>query len=68
MTVNFDDENNILVCQKEYILKLINKFNMKDCKPAHTPVEIKLNLKMGMLTDKNKNKYPYQNASCIYQF
>lgn len=34
---------------------------MKDARPAHTPMETKVNLKKSVLTDVNKNKYPYQN-------
>lgn len=44
--------------QKVYIENLIDKFNMTDCKPACTPMELSLKL------EKNENKddrnYPYQ--------
>lgn len=36
---NFD-ANSITVCQTKYILKVLDRFNMSDCKPRSTPYEM----------------------------
>ena len=61
MSVSFDENKNIILNQRQYIFKLLEKFNMKDAKPARTPMENKVNLERVVLTDCNKRKYPYQN-------
>lgn len=47
----------IIISQKELIKKVINHFNMNQCKPAQIPIQHKLNLK----TTEHKNfKLPYK--------
>lgn len=58
MNVNFDKVNRtVTLCQKNYIIQLLNRFNMADCKEADTPLESKLNVN---LDKKSSQDLPYQ--------
>jgi hypothetical protein len=43
---------------EEYVDSVLTRFDMKDCKRAHTPMEIKL--KMGRLPAGEKVNIPYR--------
>lgn len=45
------DQGKISIDQKNYIQKVLEQFNMKDCKPASTPLEIGLKLEKGNQND-----------------
>lgn len=58
MRVTIDKDKNVIkLDQEQYIEKLLNKFNMVNCKLADTPMETKINLEKANVCDK---QYPYQ--------
>lgn len=59
MNIEIDEQSGVLtIDQSRYIEKLIAKFNMSNCKPASTPMEIGLKLSNGV-KDKCTN-FPYR--------
>ena len=57
----------LVLSQKKYVLKLINMFNMQDCKPVTTPIatHFKLSSEQCPTTEEGKRRMshvPYSNA------
>jgi hypothetical protein len=58
MNVSVDRENGVVTLdQKDYVEKLLHKFNMQDCKTAQTPMEERLSLGKG---ESCNTELPYQ--------
>jgi hypothetical protein len=51
-------DGSIILKQEEYINSVLTRFNMKDCKGAHTPMDFKL--KMGALPAGKQVNIPYR--------
>lgn len=48
------NKENIRLSQKAYILKVLEKFGMQDCKPVSTPIETNIRLKPGAKNDNTR--------------
>lgn len=60
------ENNEIFVYQEQFVDHLLNKFDLKNCNPVSTPMEVNLKLEKG---DNNCSKqYPYQQliGSLLY--
>ncbi|XP_048482811.1 uncharacterized protein LOC119691389 [Plutella xylostella] len=49
------EENKITLDQKNYIMKVLEQFNMSDCKPVGTPLEIGMKFEKGEKNDIDSN-------------
>ncbi|CAG9104628.1 unnamed protein product [Plutella xylostella] len=49
------EENKITLDQKNYIIKVLEQFNMSDCKPVGTPLEIGMKFEKGEKNDIDSN-------------
>lgn len=52
------NNNCISIDQEEFVNKILNRFNMMDCKTSETPMEVNLKLEKGM--EACNNNIPYQ--------
>lgn len=60
--------NTLKIHQRCYIEKILKRFNMQDCKPVSTPMDVNIKLTKPTNKFKNEEKYPYKEAvgSLIY--
>lgn len=55
------EKDYISISQKQYIQKLINKFNLLDAKSCSTPADVNVHLSKNISNDKPIN-FPYREA------
>lgn len=61
MQVTYDQKGNVItLSQKNYIVQLLEKFNMLDAKTVKTPMDAKLNLDENDTDENVRAQYPYQ--------
>jgi len=59
MTISIDNEKGVLaIDQSDYLLRILERFGMKDCNPVSTPME--MNCKLRRNDDANVTKLPYK--------
>ena len=57
-----NDNGTIWIGQPTYVKDVLNKFNMKDCNPISTPVDVNSKLVKSNLDEKQCDKEMYQSA------
>lgn len=53
-------KNQLFLSQKELIRKILNKFNMKECKISNIPIQPRLNLKINDVSNLQNSNLPYR--------